>query len=134
MEEDVPMELRGAEAHRRAAPGRHLLYVFIGWGLYLTVFGGLLVPPLGPDLRAVSPALWSTIAITITALLTLYTAVAVPVSLYHLWLKLPTVSNKMAYGLWIGVASLLFLAMESGAIYLLLYMLFGMWVPVTTSG
>ena len=128
------MELRGAEAHRRTTPGRHLLFVFIGWGLYLTCYWALLLPPYGPDLKPLSPALWSIITVTITALLTLYTAVAVPVSLYHLWLQLPAASNKTAYGLWIGAASVLFLAMESGAIYFLLYMLFGMWVPLTGGG
>jgi hypothetical protein len=117
------MKPRGAEPHRKTTPGRHLLYVFIGWGFFLC-FLSVLAPPLDSRVEPPPLVLWSIIAIT--ALLTPYTAVAVPAYLYQSWLKLPTVPNRTAYGLWIGLESLLLLATEFGAIYLLLYMLYGM--------
>jgi len=67
--------------------------------------------------------LWSVIAIT--GLLTLYTAFAVPAYLYQSWLKLASARNRTAYGLWIGLESLLLLALTFGAVYLLLSMVHG---------
>jgi len=60
-----------------------------------------------------------------TGLLTLYTAITIPAYLYQLGLKLPTVPNKAIYGLWIGLESLLLLAMELWAVYVLINMVYG---------
>jgi len=117
------MKPRGPEAQRKTTPGRRLLYAFIAWGVFL-YFLAVLPPPLDSHVKPPPLTLWS--VVTISALLTVYTVIAVAAYLYQSWLKLPTLPNKTAYGLWIGLESLLLLAMGLGAIYLVLNMLCGL--------
>lgn len=84
----------------------------------------MLLSPLDSHVTPRPLTLWT--VITITALLTICTGIAVPAYLYQSWLKLPTVPNKTVYGLWIGLESLLLLAVEFGAVYLVVNMLYGM--------
>jgi hypothetical protein len=101
-----------------AAPGRHLLYAFMGWGIFLYL-SAVLLPPLDSRAKSWSRTLWGIAAPT--ALLTPYTAFAVWSYLYRSWAKLDTVPNKTAYALWVALESLVLLAFGFGALYLLFY-------------
>jgi hypothetical protein len=120
------MKLNRPNAKGEPKPGRHLLYAFIGWGVFACT-AAFVLPPT--DSRVEPPPLTFWSIITITALLAIYTALAVPGYLRHAWLKLPTVPNKLAYGLWIGLESVVLVAIEFGALYLLIAMLFGIMFP-----
>jgi hypothetical protein len=40
--------------------------------------------------------------------------IVIPAYVYRSWLRLPTVPNRTAYGLWVGLESLLLLAVPIG--------------------
>jgi len=117
--EKVPFSLA------KSGTDKHLCFVLLGWFAFL-VIAAVILSPVDSHVEPGPVTLWS--IVTITALLTLYTGVAVPAYLYQSWLRLPTVPNKTAYGLWIGLESLLLLSVAAGAVYLLLNMLYG--VPI----
>ncbi len=116
------MELRRAEAPLTTTPGRHLLFAFIGWGVFL-YYLAVFLPPVDSYVLPSRLLLWS--VVSGTALLTLYTSVAISIYLYQSWLKWPTVPNKVSYGVWVGLECLVLLVVEYGAVYLLLNMLYG---------
>lgn len=97
--------------------GKQLGFVLLGWVVMLVVAASVL-PPLDSHLQPAPLTYWS--VVTLTILLAISTAIIVPGYLYQSWLKLPTAPNRTLYGLWLGLESLLLLAVPTGLAFLLL--------------
>ena len=102
---------------RKLGTGRHLGFVLLAWVIFLLI-AALLLPPLDSHLQPGSIVGWGVVMMAI--LLALTSMIIVPAYLYRSWLRLPTVSNRTAYGLWISFESLLLLAMLLGVAFLFL--------------
>jgi hypothetical protein len=98
-------------ASTKVGTGKHLGFVMLAWAVFF-VLAAWVLPPLDSHQRPVPLVYWS--VLTLTILLALPTVVVVPAYVYRSWLKLPTVPNRTAYGLWIGLESLLLLAVPVG--------------------
>jgi hypothetical protein len=86
---------------------KHLYIVLLAWVVFLLLAAWVL-PPLDSHLRPPPLVGWSVVALFV--LLALLTAVVAPAYLYRSWLKLPTAPNKTVYALWMGLETLLLLA------------------------
>jgi MFS-type transporter involved in bile tolerance (Atg22 family) len=91
--------------------GKHLGLVLLAWAVFFLLAAWML-PPLDSRLQPTPLVYWS--VLTLTILLALPTVVVVPAYVYRSWLKLPSVPNRTAYGLWVGLESLLLLAVPVG--------------------
>ncbi len=114
------MRLGGAEVLRKASAGRYLLYVLVGCGAWMCI-AALLLPSMDSRAKPRPVVVWSTVAIL--ALAALCTSAAILIYLYGSWRKFPTVSNKIAYGVWMIFESVILLGVEAGSIYVILYIL-----------
>jgi hypothetical protein len=97
--------------------GKHLGFVLLSWAVFFLLAAWVL-PPLDSRLQPTPLVYWS--VLTLTILLALPTAVVVPAYVYRSWLKLPTVPNRAAYGVWVSLESLLLLALPVGLAFWLL--------------
>jgi len=97
--------------------GKHLGFVVLAWAVFF-VLAAWVLPPLDSHQRPVPLVYWS--VLTLAILLALPTVIVVPAYVYRSWLRLPTVPNRTAYGLWIGLESLLLLAVPVGLAFWLL--------------
>lgn len=91
--------------------GKHLGFVLLSWAVFFLLAAWVL-PPLDSRLQPTPLVYWS--VLTVTILLALPTVVVVPAYVYRSWLKLLTVPNRTAYGLWVGLESLLLLGVPVG--------------------
>ena len=89
----------------------HLGFVAPAWAVFFALAAWVL-PPLDSHQRPVPLVYWSVLILAI--LLVVPTVIVVPAYVYRSWLKLPTVPNRMAYGLWVGLESLLLLGVPMG--------------------
>lgn len=106
----------------RVGTGRNLGFVVVAWAVFF-VLAAWLLPPLDSHLQPTPVVYWS--VVTLAILLTLSTVIVVPAYVYRSWLRLPTVPNRTAYGFWIGLESLLLLAVPIGLAFLFFTRLFG---------
>jgi hypothetical protein len=90
----------------KASVEKHLLITFLAWCVIL-MFAGLFSPPLDSHIQPPPLTKWS--IATVAALPSLYMAILIPAYFYQSWKMLPTVPNKISYGLWLSVESLAFL-------------------------
>lgn len=97
--------------------GKHLGFVLLAWAVFLLLAAWVL-PPLDSHLRPTPVVYRSVLALTI--LLAVPTVIVIPAYVYRAWLRFPTVPNRAAYGLWVGLESLLLLALPVG---------FTFWLP-----
>jgi len=95
----------------KVGTGKHLGFVLLAWAVFFLLAGWAL-PPLDSHLRPTPLVYWG--VLTLTILLALSTVIVIPTYVYRAWLKLPTVPNKAAYGLWVGLESLLLLGLPVG--------------------
>jgi hypothetical protein len=102
--------------------GKHLGFVLLSWAVFF-VLAAWVLPPLDSRLQPTPLVYWS--VLTLAILLTLSTVIVVPAYVYRSWLRLPTVPNRTAYGFWIGLESLLLLAVPIGLAFLFFTRLFG---------
>jgi hypothetical protein len=91
--------------------GKHLGFVLLAWAVFFLLAAWVL-PPLDSRLQP-TPLVYRSV-LTLTILLAVPTVIVVPAYVYRSWLKLPTVPNRAAYGLWVGFESLLLLAVPIG--------------------
>ncbi len=101
----------------RVGTGKHLGFVLLAWAVFL-VLEAWVLPPLDSHLRPAPLVYWS--FVTLAVLLAVPTVIVVPAYVHRSWLRLPTVSNKTAYGLWVGLESLLLLAVPVALAFLFL--------------
>jgi hypothetical protein len=87
--------------------GKHLGFVLLAWIAFFLLSAWVL-PPLDSHLKPTPLVFWS--FASFAALLALPTAIIVPAYVYQSWLRLPTVPNRTMYGLWLGLESLILLA------------------------
>ena len=64
----------------------------------------------------------------LAVLLALPTVIIIPAYVYQLWLRLPTVPNRTAYGLWAGLESLLLLTVPIGLAFLFFAKFLSSWI------
>jgi hypothetical protein len=100
---------------------KYIDVVFFGWAIFLC-FAAVLLAPVDPHTQPTARTYC--IIFTAASLLMIYTTIIIPAHLYGSWNKLPTVPNKVAYGFWMSVESLVLLAVEAGASYLFVGMFF----------
>ena len=105
----------------RVGRARHLYILLLVWAVFL-LLAACVLPPLDSRLPPSPLVGWSMVALTV--LLALLSAIIVPAYLYLSWLKLPTVPNKTAYGLWMGFETLLLLGVPIWLAFSLLTGLF----------
>lgn len=91
--------------------GKHLGFVLLAWAVFL-VLAAWVLPPLDSRLQP-TPLVYRGV-LTLTILLALATVIVIPAYVYRSWLRLSTVPNRTAYGLWVGLESLLLLAVPVG--------------------
>lgn len=106
----------------RNATGKHLGFVLLAW-LVFFLLAAWVLPPLDSHLQP-TPLVYRGV-LTLTILLALSTMIVIPAYVYRSWLRLPTVPNRTAYGLWVGLESLLLLAVPIGLAFLFFTRLFG---------
>lgn len=80
----------------------------LAWFVFFLV-AGWVFPPLDSHLRPALPIDWSFFIMAVV--LALATLIIVPAYVYQSWRRLPTVPNRIAYALWVGVESVLLLAL-----------------------
>jgi hypothetical protein len=97
--------------------GKHLGFVLLAWAVFFLLAAWVL-PPLDSHLQP-TPLVYRSV-LTLTILLALPTVIVIPAYVYRSWLKLPTVPNRAAYGLWVGFESLLLLTLPIGLAFWLL--------------
>lgn len=97
--------------------GKHLGFVLLAWAVFFLLAAWVL-PPLDSRLRPGPLVYWS--FATLTVLLVLPTVIVIPAYVYRSWLKLPSVPNRTAYGLWVSFESLLLLGVPMGLAFWLL--------------
>src|SRR5271169_1635135 len=100
----------------KVGTGKLLGIVLLGWFVFFASAAWVL-PPLDSHLQATPPVFWG--LLTFAVLLAVPTVIVIPAYVYRSWLRLPTVPNKTAYGLWVGLESLLLLAVPIGLGFLL---------------
>jgi len=91
----------------KASAERHLFFAVLGWIVFLLSVA-LILPPCDSRVPPQPLTYWS--IIEIAAGLAIYTAIMVPSYFCQSWRRLPTVPNKISYGIWISFESLVFLA------------------------
>ncbi len=91
--------------------GKHLGFVLLAWAVFFLLAAWVL-PPLDSRLQP-TPLVYRSV-LSLTILLALATVIVIPAYVYRAWLRLPTVPNRTAYGLWVGFESLLLLAVPIG--------------------
>src|ERR1700733_3935349 len=91
--------------------GKHLGFVLLSWAVFFLLAAWVL-PPLDSRLRPTPLVYWG--VLTLTILLALPTVVVVPAYVCRSWRRLPTVSHRPAYGVWVGFETLLLLAVPIG--------------------
>lgn len=91
--------------------GKHLGFVLLSWAVFFLLAAWVL-PPFDSRLQP-TPLVYRSV-LTLTILLALPTVIVVPAYVYRSWLRLPTVPNRTAYGLWVGLESLLLLGVPVG--------------------
>ena len=97
--------------------GKHLGFVLLAWFVFF-VLAAIVLPPVDSHLQPAAPLWWS--LLTVAVLLAVSTVIVIPAYVYQSWLRLPTVPNRTAYGLWVGLESLLLLAVPVGLAFWLL--------------
>jgi len=85
--------------------------VLLAWAVFFLLAAWVL-PPLDSRLQP-TPLVYRSV-LTLTIILALATVTVIPAYVYRAWLRLPTVPNRMAYGLWVGLENLLLLALPVG--------------------
>jgi hypothetical protein len=80
------------------------------------------LPPLDSHLQP-TPLVYSGV-VTLAILLAVPTVIVVPAYVCRSWLRLPTVPNRTAYGLWVSLESLLLLGVPMGLAFLFLIRFF----------
>ena len=101
----------------KVGTGKILGIVLLGWFVFLALAASVL-PPLDSHLQPTPPVFWG--LLTFAVLLAILTVIVVPAYVYQSWLRLPTVPNGTAYGLWVGLESLFLLAVPVGLFFLFL--------------
>ena len=91
--------------------GKHLGFVLLALAVFFLLAAWVL-PPLDSRLQPTPLVYWG--VLTLTILLALSTVIVIPAYVYRAWLRFPTVPNRAAYGLWVGLESLLLLALPVG--------------------
>jgi len=97
--------------------GKHLGLVLLAWAVFFLLAAWVL-PPLDSRLQP-TPLEYQSV-LTLTILLAVPTVIVIPAYVYRAWLRFPTVPNRAAYGLWVGLESLLLLALPVGLAFWLL--------------
>jgi hypothetical protein len=91
----------------KAGVEKHLLIAILSW-MVILVFVAWFLPPTDSHRQLQPLAKWSIVAVA--GLPAIYIAMLVPVYFYQSWKMLPTVPNKISYGLWLGFETIAFLA------------------------
>jgi hypothetical protein len=102
--------------------GKQLGFVLLAWVVFF-LLAALVLPPLDSHLQPARLVYWSFVILAV--LFILPTAIIVPAYVYQSWRRLPTVSNRAAYALWVSLESLLFLAILIWLVSLVIGALFG---------
>lgn len=98
---------------------KHLFFAVLGWVVFLFSVAWIL-PPCDSRVPPQPLTFWSIIAIA--AGFAIYTAIMVPGYSCQSWRRLPTVPNKISYGIWISSESMVFLAILVWVAFVLIYM------------
>jgi hypothetical protein len=109
--------MRHEAASTKIGTGKHLGLVLLAWAVFF-VLAAWALPPLDSHLQP-TPLMYRGV-LTLTILLALATVIVIPAYVYRSWLRLPTVPNRAAYALWVGLESLLLLALPVGLVFWLL--------------
>jgi len=89
---------------RNVGTGKYMLFVVLAWAMFF-LLAALVLPPIDSHLRPALSVYRGFLSVAV--LLAVPTVIVAPAYVYRAWLRLPTVPNRTAYGLWLGFESVL---------------------------